>query len=301
MKQPAERRRNAGISALCALFFLSVAAAALGQSGSALPYQIPQTIYIGDAGRLVYPLDTLFFRLTNGIVPLDSIPKTEEISIHRIEIKDGSLIVDFQPFRTGTVRLPPLLIEDNVIDGLEVSVASLIEGKDAAVLSPAATPVNAPGTLWIIVGGSLGILGAAAAALFAALRGTRVFSKYKLRRRKRRAIRNAERTIKKIKTQMEKGTFPPAAALSAASVELRLFLEHYFEINCRSLVPVEFLSLNFSGAAMPGESYTPEYFAGFFTRCDTLRFSGKNIAAAAVNGLIGEVEAFIQSVHQRLA
>lgn len=277
---------------------------------SPVPYQIPQTVFIGDKGRLVYPLDAYFFNQGDQIIPLEAIDSSQgdlykDVVIHRVELSRGRLIVDFQCWRTGAVRLPPVQMQGRLIEGMEVRVASLLEGKDAlTVLSPAMPPMSAPGTLWIISGTVASLLAISSLFLIFALRGGNLFAVWRANSRKRRAIRKSRKAIKKIKTQMAKGRdasgkelpghLTTSAAIAELSSEFRQFLENYCGLQCRSLVPAEFLKLEFP-AGLPSGEDSPRYFSDFFTRCDTMRFSGANISRTAVDNIISEIESYIKA------
>jgi hypothetical protein len=260
----------------------------------AVPYQIPQTIYIGDNGRLIYPLDTFFYNQDDQIFSLEDIPRHDDITVSNVELSKGQLFIDFQAWRTGIVKLPSITIAGRRIDGIEVVVASLVEGQNAStMLSAAVTPVSAPGTLWLITGTVSTIIIVTALFFFFMLRGKLFFVHLRRNTRKKRAIRLARKAIRKIRNQLEKKNVAESSALSHLSTEFRLFLDVYCGIDCRSLVPAEFLNLEFPLCLMPAERYSPAYFADFFTRCDTLRFSGKNISDEAVANIISEVENFV--------
>jgi len=76
---------------------------------------------------------------------------------------------------------------------------------------------------------------------------------------------------------------------------LRIFLDRYFGLNCRSMVPSEFLAVTLPPERKAQDKYTPEYFFNFFTRCDTMRFSGQDVSMETVRGIIDEVEAFVKA------
>jgi hypothetical protein len=262
-------------------------------------YQIPQTIFLGDKGRLVYPLDAYFFNKCDQVIQLESIAKPDEVVIHRVELSRGRLIIDFQCWKTGTVTLPPVEIAGRIVDGMEVYVSSLIEGKDAVtVLSPAIKPIIAPGTLWIMSGGAAALIVFVACTSFFILRGGNFFAAWRGNARKRRAIRITRKALKKIKLQILKGQITASIALSELLNEFRIFLDEYCGVQCRSLVPDEFLKLSFP-AELPSGADSPRYFANFFTRCDTLRFSGAGINTTALNSVINEVETFIKAAALR--
>ncbi|MDR3325381.1 MAG: hypothetical protein LBS82_05290, partial [Spirochaetaceae bacterium] len=265
------------------------------------PYQIPQTIYIGDRGLLVYPLDAFFFnqdpRKTESIpIPGDA-ASARDVVIHSISIERGRLIVDFQPFRTGVVDLPPIVVHGQTVSGLAARVSSILEDSGGStVLSAAALPLNAPGALWIISALVFAVLLAAALALVFLFHGGSFFVKLKRKLRHRRTIRQMQRSIKGLKTNLDKNNIGAQTALTGITNELRTFMDAYFNIRCRSMVPREFLDIAFPAGLDVGEPYTPRYFHQFFTNCDTIRFSGETVSAASVQDIVGQVERFVAAV-----
>ncbi|MDR3301444.1 MAG: hypothetical protein LBT01_02790 [Spirochaetaceae bacterium] len=279
------------------LFIGTVALSFAQQLDNNAPYQIPQTIYIGDRGRLVYPLDGFFSNQEDGELPLDNLPESGEIVINAVQLNNGRLVVDFQAFKTGIISLPPIVVGEKTLSGLEVHIASILEGQGGlTVLSAAATPLSAPGTLWIISAFVLiTILGIVILLLFL-FRSGNVFLTLKRRIKHKRMIRQTQRAIKRLKMNLDKETIGTKTALSDISNELRIFIDKYFNIHCRAMVPQEFLDITFPEDSGASKKYSPEYFYQFFTNCDTIRFSGKNIAEKTVRGIIAEVEDFISSI-----
>jgi hypothetical protein len=261
------------------------------------PYQIPQIIYIGDKGRLVYPLDGFFSNQENGALPHDDIETDSDIIISSIEINNGRLVIDFQAFRTGMIPLPIIVISGEPISGLEVYVSSLLDSADnVTVLSPAALPISAPGTLWIIVSIIFIIILIFISAFLFLFRGGNFFTAITLKIKKIRIIRKTQKAIKKLKLNLEKENTDARTALSGISNELRFFLDNFFNMDCRSMVPLEFLNLIFPDHSGLAEKYTAKFFSQFFENCDRLRFSGGLVTAETVLGIILEVETLTTSI-----
>jgi len=258
-------------------------------------YQIPQTIYIGDRARLVRNLDMSFFDTGDRVIPPGDPQEDDDIVIHNIEIKNGRLIIDFQAFRTGIISLPPVLIGGLEISGLEVKVSSLIESGNPAALSPFERPLNVPGTLWIIVLATVIIIAAITVVLILFFYGGRFFLNLRGGIRQQYIMLTTMRFIKKLRLSVKKENTAPQTALGEITTMLRIFLDRYFGLNCRSMVPSEFLAVTLPPGRKAQDKYTPEYFFNFFTRCDTMRFSGQDVSMETVRGIIDEVEAFVKA------
>ena len=109
------------------------------------PYLLPQTIFVGDSGRLVVPLGPTFagfdsFVLETFDMLSEISAETPDLVFRRIELErrgDRSrLIIDFIPFDVGVLTLPclaALFAVENFpeaeffrLSGLEVQVASVL-------------------------------------------------------------------------------------------------------------------------------------------------------------------------------
>jgi hypothetical protein len=280
------------------IIFVCIAATLFAnEEGASAPYQIPQTVYIGDKGRLVYPLDGFFSNQKNGALPLDGLDTDDAILISSIEIDNGRLVVDFQAFRTGAIPLPVIVINGEPLSGLEVYISSLLDGSDnVTVLSPAAAPLSAPGTLWIVVSIIFIVILIFTVTFLFLFRGGNFFSVLQRRIKKARIIRKTQKAVKKLKINLEKENISARTALSGISNELRVFLDNFFNTDCRSMVPLEFLDMVFPDDSGLDPKYTPRFFYHFFENCDKLRFSGGVVTAETVRAIILEVETLTASI-----
>jgi hypothetical protein len=150
-------------------------------SGDKAPYLIPQTIFVGDKGRLVVPLEP--GTVAVGFEGADAnLPRTPDLLISRAElVRRGAavlLLVDFQAFAPGRIELPPIEIAlkengaSHTFTGLEVTVSSILEMEQRGmVLSGPAEPLAAPGTAAMIYGTILGIILLLLALTLGAFRG----------------------------------------------------------------------------------------------------------------------------------
>jgi hypothetical protein len=267
---------------------------------SRAPYQIPQTIYIGDHGRLVYPLNGFFLNQEDG--PSDFTPPTlpdsespGDIIINGVEVIGENLIIDFQVFKTGIAQLPPIVISGETLSGLEVYVSSILEESgDLTILSPSAQPLNAPGTIWIIITIVLVVIFAVAFLFLFVFKGGAFFSGLKHQLRHRRIIHQTQKAIKKLKINLDRENIGAQTALAGIANELRLFLDNYFNIHCRAMAPPEFLKLSIPDSL--ASEYSANYFYEFFMKCDTIRFSGAAVSEDEVREIIAEVETLVASV-----
>jgi hypothetical protein len=290
--------------------------------GGSTPYQIPQTIYIGDHGRLVYPLNGFFFNQEEAVPKpaiaseFDGEENYADIIINELSIVDDAaggglgrlsaeasdmrLIVDFQVFKTGIVQIPPIVIAGETLQGLEVQVSSILEESgDLTILSPAEQPLNAPGTIWIITSIVLTVIFIVAFLFLFVFKGSAFLSDLKRKLRNRRIIHQTQKSIKKLKINLDKKNIGARAALDGIATELRLFLDNYFNIHCLSMSPPEFLKLSFPASCLAQE-YSANYFYEFFMKCDTIRFSGAAVSEEAVREIIVEVETLVAGIRPEI-
>jgi hypothetical protein len=265
------------------------------------PYLIPQTIFVGDTGRLVVPLGPV--ALGPGPRILDAFPGSSPGGpvILRAEVEnqgqEARLLVDFKAFTPGILRLPPIEIAGLGFSDLEVSIASILEtGEGPLILSPPASPLAAPGTLALIYGGVLGlalfVLGLAGMGLW----GIPGLRQYRERFRRRRRIRVMEKSwgLLLAKLRREGGE---EEALSRLSGEFRDFLAFFTRMNCRAMAAGEFLHIPPLSEEY-GPPLTGPFLQGLFRRWDALRFRGAGISREAALAIFEEVRRFTKALDQ---
>lgn len=284
-----------------AIFACFIAAPALfAQDGSRprdLYYLLPQTVYVGDAGRLVLPLGATFSGVGGTVLDRpEQLPPGGDLVISRIEIENrggqARLLVDFTAYVPGTVTFPPITVGSFVFPGIEVNIASILDAgppENSRVLSPYAPPVPVPGTMGIIYAFALAIviliLGSAALGIW----GFPWFFRWRRLLKRRRMIRNLSRTVRQLRAALAGDSPACGAVLDRLNGELRHFLEFFTGCPCASMVPGEFLSLT-----GPGGEYGP-FLSGLFGSCDRLRFGGAEAPAGEVLTMLDEVQVFAAS------
>jgi hypothetical protein len=281
---------------LCAEFFAGpYAGESLGESHSQV-YQTPPVLYVGDRGRLVYTLDVFMPMPENDAVFHGGLPKTDDISILKIELdrRGRRLTIDFQAFRTGTVPLPPIPFGGVEIKGLQVNIASIVDTKKNALsLSPSAGLLAAPGTFWIITA-----VFASAAALLLALvllytKGGTLFSNTRNAVRTRLLRLWINRRLRRIEKRLRLGKLSEKESLSGMSNGVRVFLSRFWLRPCYAMSAEEFPGLRLPGAARTGELMSG--IALFFKRCDKVRFGGETVDRETVNAICAEARALVNS------
>ncbi|MDR0451767.1 MAG: hypothetical protein LBH15_01830 [Treponema sp.] len=288
------------LAALACLAAALAAPAILAQGGPVPDdrfYLLPQTVYVGDPGRLVLPLDTAFSG-AGGLV-LDrpeQLPPGGDLVISRVEIENrggqARLLVDFTSYVPGPVAFPPVKAGPFVFPGIAVNIASILDAgppENSRVLSPYAPPVPAPGTMGIIYACALGIaaliLGGAALGIW----GLPWLSRYRRSLKRRRMIRGLLRELKRLRAMLAGNAPDGGPVLDRLNGELRRFLEFFTRRPCASMVPGEFLSLG-----GPGGEYGP-FLSGLFSRCDRLRFGGVPAGGGEALAILDEVQRFAET------
>jgi hypothetical protein len=295
MKAALTTRRKAGKFALL-LLALAFPAAAQEVVKPVEPfYLLPQTVYVGDSGRLVLPLGATFSGVQGLVLDRpEQLPKARDLVISRVEIENNRerarLLVDFIAYVPGTIQFPPIKIGAFVFPGFEVRIASILDTEESGnsrVLSPYALPVPVPGTMGMIYALALGIfvlvLGSAAVGIW----GLPWFRAYCQSLQKRRMIRGLFRTVKHLRIMLAKDTEAGGAVLDTLNGELRRFLEVFTRQPCFSMVPREFLSLTW-----PDGEYGGPFLSELFGRCDSIRFGNAPADNAEVLTILKEVQGF---------
>jgi hypothetical protein len=265
-------------------------------------YLLPRTVYVGDPGRLVLPLDAAFSGI--GGVVLDrpeQLPPAGDLVISRVEIENrggqARLLVDFTAYVPGAAAFPPIKAGSFVFSGLRADIASILDAgppENSRVLSPYAPPVPAPGTMGIIYASALGIaaliLGGAALGIW----GLPWLSRYRRFLKRRQMIRGLLRELRQLRALIAGDALAGGPVLDRLNGELRRFLEIFIHCPCASMVPGEFLSLG-----GPGGEYGP-FLGGLFGRCDRLRFGGIQ-AGGEVLAILDEVQGFAETCEKEEA
>jgi len=250
-------------------------------------YQIPQTIYVGDRGRLVLPLGPEF----TGAELSGALPLAEDLTVSRaaVERQGGKalLVLDFQAYRPGTLEIPPFALGNHVIRGLRVEVSSVLDMPgETMTLSSAAGTLIAPGTLPLVYG----VVAGGLALALCCVAGRRFvpgrFRRWLEDRRRRRLVRDMERRLQALERRLVEG-FAATEAAGVFAGAFREFLGRFTGKPCSAMSPEEF-----AGIPLPGSAS----LADLFRRCDLLRFSGEAVAPGQVLSLTAECRGFLRAV-----
>ena len=282
------------------------------------PFLLPQTIYVGDPGRLVVPLGEDFAKAEPFIQDaLDWSYNVSDLSIQRIELERrgeiSRLLIDFIAYTPGLLPFPPieiLLDEETVFLELEVNITSVLNPARMG-LAEMAPPLTQPGT-GLLIFGSLGII---LVVLFLGIGGSiwfrRHFSYFWKALRRRYLIRNMISFLRCLRLECGSNeSETPGFYLNILSSELREFLSSFTGENCRPLSAVEFLdmplwNLQESPGAENQNNSVPHInvslqsdISGIFKNLDTLRFSGREFQISHVFEAIDEAGIFITAMNR---
>jgi hypothetical protein len=260
---------------LCAEFFAGPPAVESDGVNNSGVYQTPPVLYVGDKGSLVYTLDIFMPLPENDAVFEGGLPKTEDIIIHKINIdrRGRRVIIDFQAFRTGSVPLPPIPFGGREIKGLQVNIASILDSKKGSLtLSPAAGPLAAPGTFWIITAVFTFTVMVLLALVLLYAKGGALFSNMRNTLRTRLLLYWINTRLRRVEKHLRLGKLSEKEALSGLSNAVRVFLSRFWMQPCYAMSAEEFLSLSFPGASDNDKLMFD--ICAFFKRCDKIRFGG---------------------------
>jgi hypothetical protein len=257
-------------------------------------YLLPQTVYVGDTGRLVVPLDAAFSAAGNMTLDRpEQLPSPGDLVISRVTLENrggrARLLVDFTAYVPGPIALLPVKIGPYVFSGLEVHIASILDAdtlENSSVLSPYAPPLPVPGTMGIIYAFTLGIIFLVLGSVFLRAWGLPWFLRFRELLKRRRMIRFLFRSVGELRELLAGDDRAGGAALDRLNGDLRRFLEFFTRQPCTSMAPGEFLSL-----AGPGGKYGL-FLNGLFGRCDGLRFGGGEVSSGEALAILDEVQDF---------
>jgi hypothetical protein len=294
---------------LLVIIFLAPTLSVFSQDGGGgnTPFLIPQTVFVGDRGRLVFPLGSAFSGVENRVIQgIENLPQSRDLMIHRVELarrgNSSQLIIDFQAYVPGQVKLPPIEIASYTFADLEVPISSILGASDQRnlVLSGPADPLAAPGTAMMIYGTILFLILGLLVLTLGRFWGRTRFLTLRERFKRRQIIRAMGKTLKRLRNGLLKEKDSLSAGgklitdaesgrekevLTELSREFRIYLGLLTGANCRAMVPREFLSLPSLGG---GNYLAGDFISSLFRGCDTLRFSGGSVEKEPALELLGD-------------
>ena len=279
------------------------------------PYLVPQTIYVGDLGRLIIPLNHNFSGIPSFLLDTpDKLYESRDLVIRRIEFEHRGgtprLAIDFITYIPGVHTLPvleftamgaeikpytDLNVPDDpeggngnqektrektlIISGLVINTASIL-GSSQTELSEPSPPLAAPGTGFLVYGSLAFVIALLFFSIGGGLWARKNFAEVWDKLRRRHLLRAMDKFLRRLRQEGELGKYGNAAhLLTLLSSELREFLSFFTRVNCRSLTAAEFLDLPLDTILEfpEGSVSAPVFLCGLFRVWDTLRFSGSSV------------------------
>jgi len=263
-------------------------------------YLIPQTIFVGDQGRLVAILGPVFQEAEPFVLlSPQEIPVIPDLVISRMELEKRNnqirLFIDFIPYAPGSFTLPLFWISSSnseplILGSLEISVASILT-PEFMVLSDPALPLAVPGTGLLLYGGAGAILLVLILGFGAFYWVHRYLGPFREKRRQRKLYLGLEQRLKVLRAG-DTDPIQQKELFSLLAGEFREFLSIVSGVNCKVLTPMEFLDLPVLVPGGPG----PDRLSALFRRWDQLRFSGENMAQGDVLTILDELGSFLLSL-----
>jgi hypothetical protein len=293
-----------------AFLALCLAAALGAQEGQPEASQIPRQLFVGDQGRLILNLGSLFpeaasFTITDPWF----LPQSPELRLQRLEFdsRRGQILIDFTAFAPGELEVPPLKIPQLPgfnLEGCRVSIASVLspgtspQNGGVLVLSGSVPPLAVPGTALLIYGSSSLMILGLLLLLGLGIWGRPYLGKLMEARRRRRLIRLMGNIGENLRERIPRTSCQ--AILKKLSVEFRAFLGYFFDgesgLDCRAMTAEEFDTLPplFSPAAGL-QPVSPASLGNFFRRLDRLRFSGEIAGGGEISTLLDQMEEILRA------
>jgi hypothetical protein len=265
-------------------------------------YLVPQTVFVGDPGRLVLPLSPLFGGVKAEVLDdPEALPRLGELTLTRVELETRGelprLLVDFTAFVPGSIELPPIEIASLSFKGLRVNIASILEAEgNSRVLSGPAAPLAAPGTGLLLYGAIFGLILFGILLTAGGIRGIPGFARWLKASRRRRLIRSMTRVLRQLRNRVIKG--PPGGegeALARFSAEFRVFLGLFLGMNCRAMTAGEFRPLL---AQDLGNPLSGLFLCDLLRRCDALRFGGGAVESGEALAVFDTARVFTDALER---
>ena len=260
-------------------------------------YLVPQTVYVGDNGRLVVAPGYAFndapvFIITNP----DELPVVTDLVIRRMELERRNnnvrLLIDFVSYAPGVFSVPPVAIQTPqgvlFLGGLHFPVASILTPESMSLAGPA-LPLAVPGTGMLVYGGLALAVSIIAIAIAVMVNFSRLLDPIRERIKRRKLIISLEKKIALLQTDdFTNNTAGRNELFSLLATEFRKLIGILSGVNCSAMTPYEFTTLT---VAVPGVSDS-DFFYSLFSRWDKLRFSGQSILQDDVRVITGELLTF---------
>ncbi|MDR2632214.1 MAG: hypothetical protein LBC51_01135 [Treponema sp.] len=269
------------------------------------PYLIPQTVFVGDPGRLVIPLGPAFGDFQPLVLEKAALPASPEESglvIQRLELENRAgqvrLLIDFIAYAPGLLSLPELPIPDLQsrglsLAGLRVEIASLLTKEDR-VLSEVLPPLVMPGTALLIYGSSAGILALLLGGIACRMWGRHSLRDIQERLRRRHLIRAMKRLLRKGRKDLQNTA--PGDILRGLSGDFRHYLGLFTGMPCQAMDAGELQALPPLLPAAGSSLLSGAFLCPIFRRCDALRFSGTPVNQGELLKILEELQGFTQTL-----
>ncbi|MCL2093936.1 MAG: hypothetical protein FWH12_07045 [Treponema sp.] len=272
------------------------------------PFFLPQTIYVGDQGRLIVPLG-LEYNTAEPFVwdSADLLPQLPNLVFRRIEFERrggvNRLLIDFISYEPGILLVPDLELplmpglppdtEPLVVQGLELQIASILSPGQMTLSEPA-PPLAAPGTSLLVYGTLALLIFLLSLGIGGSIWGRRHFAELWERFRRRHLLRMMIRFLFRLRREssLEKDG-NPGFYLTILSTEFREFLSQFTGINCRPLSAGEFKDLPLGYEEGDEDLPEKDFLCGLFRTWDTFRFSGGGIKMMDLFQALRDTEGFI--------
>jgi hypothetical protein len=280
------------------LLFLLVSAVSYAQNNARL---IPRIIYVGDPAALVVSLPGTEDNDDIILMPRSPhFPTDENIDFHRIVLErratGNRLIIEFTAFVPGILELPVIEIAEERFAGLTVTVNSIIDTSGILLLSRPASSLAMPGTSLMLYGTMAAFVFLFLLILWFVLKGRTLMQKW-IEKWKRRQLFSSMKTMeKRLQKSLQKGA-DKRNILDKLSIEFRIFLSILTENNCRAMAAHEFEMLPELFPDTDNE-YTSVFLAGFFRRCDEIRFSGGELSLQPISRLLTDLRLYLAALEK---
>ena len=259
-------------------------------------YMVPSKVYVGDRARLILPLPA--FPDTKAEINHGHILSSPDIDIHHIVLErrpGGSfLTIEFSAYTTGILELPPIDIAGETFSGLTIEINSILSPDESGtVLSPPVLPLAIPGTSLLIYGSISTAILLMLLTVWALVWGRKRLQGWLSAWKRKRLLASMLGTERRLHKALLKGV-DCRQILDILSTEFRSFLTSFTGTHYRAMTAAEISLLKDTEGK--NDVLDDEFLGGFFSHCDGIRFSGREIDNGETLAILGDLKHFLAGI-----
>ncbi|HHU36259.1 MAG TPA: hypothetical protein GXZ47_03425 [Treponema sp.] len=265
---------------------------------------VPRDVYVGDTAVVSFTAvipNTMFEMGFERLLPKEDIPQTNTARIDEVRVRyregDAEIRIQFIPWKSGSLELPPITVEDHQIIPPTVTIASLLDRDGITTPAPSRSPLLIPGTTYLLYGGIIAFFFVAGLLWFLSGKFRTWLISSPARRRVARRVKFLSRELNMLSRRHRMDS---TQWFSRLSLSLRRYLGLYFagkddayvaatgkELSLLAAVVVEHPAITEHPATKKWD-HASRMIRDLFTQIDRARFGGLDTGVSQ-EGLLDSV------------